>query len=129
MNCSEYKERHSTFSALPLSREVWDTPEWEAWMEHFHHCQECADWNLYQMIQRRGFDPAMYPCVHIANQLTWHCEMHPNLEDCLDVLIIHNQRFDEYAIAKQHGDSSVTMIQYCPWCGVKLPESKRDRGM
>jgi hypothetical protein len=97
-------------------------------MEHFHHCQECADWNLYQMIQRRGFDLAMYPCVHIANQFTWHCEMHPNLEDCLDVLIIHNQRFDEYAIAHRHGDASVTTIQYCPWCGVRLPDSKRDRG-
>lgn len=63
----------------------------------------------------------------MANQLTWYCEQHPNLEDCADVLITHNQRFDEYEIAHRHGDSSVTTIQYCPWCGVKLPESKRDR--
>jgi hypothetical protein len=127
MNCIEYQERHSTFSALPLSREVWDTPEWEAWMNHFHHCQKCSDWNLYQEIKKRGHNPEAYPCVHIANQLTWYCEKHPNPRDCTDVLIIHNETFDEYEIANRHGDSSVTIIQFCPWCGVKLPEAKRDR--
>ncbi|HEY3386863.1 MAG TPA: hypothetical protein VGK46_10155 [Saprospiraceae bacterium] len=25
------------------------------------------------------------------------------------------------------GGSSVIQISYCPWCGSKLPESKRDR--
>ena len=96
-------------------------------MEHFHHCQECSDWDMYQEVKRRGFDPDGYPCVHIANQLTWLFEKHTDPKDCPDVLITQNKHFDEYEIANRHGDSSVTTIQYCPWCGVKLPESKRDR--
>jgi hypothetical protein len=54
----------------------------------------------------------MYACIHLTDQLTWRCEKHPDPSDCPDVLIIHNQRFDESAIAKRHCDSPVTMIGY-----------------
>jgi hypothetical protein len=74
MNCLDYKAYHSKFNALPLTKEVWDTPEREAWMAHFHSCRECSDWSSYQEIKQRGFDPDKYLCVHIANQLTWLCE-------------------------------------------------------
>lgn len=26
-----------------------------------------------------------------------------------------------------HGGSSIVAVEFCPWCGAKLPESKRDR--
>jgi hypothetical protein len=35
--------------------------------------------------------------------------------------------FDEYGIFIHDGGSSLTLINFCPWCGSKLPESKRDR--
>ena len=34
--------------------------------------------------------------------------------------------FDEYGIPLHDGSSSVINIQFCPWCGKKLPESKRN---
>ena len=35
-------------------------------------------------------------------------------------------KFDEYGLIIHDGGSSYIDIKYCPWCGSKLPESKRD---
>ena len=34
--------------------------------------------------------------------------------------------FDEYGILIKDGGTSYSTISYCPWCGTKLPNSKRD---
>ena len=125
MDCHEYKARHAEFSALPLSKEVWDTPEWEAWAEHFHQCQACSDWDLAQRVVGRGFSVNQFPCVHIANQVTHVCEKHSDLAECSDVYVIYLPRFDEYVI--RTGDAPGAVIRFCPWCGARLPVSKRDR--
>ncbi|MBQ7415881.1 MAG: hypothetical protein IJW14_02430 [Oscillospiraceae bacterium] len=39
-------------------------------------------------------------------------------------LVHYSDVFDEYGISF-HDDASVLLIQYCPWCGRKLPDSKR----
>ncbi len=124
MDCSEYRARHKTYSDLPLPPEIWNTPEYEAWMEHFHDCRACSDWDLTQRVRARGHDPGRFPCVHIADQVTRTCEEHPDPEDCNDILITHSAPFDEYGITKL---GSHYVIEYCPWCGVKLPESRRDQ--
>lgn len=46
--------------------------------------------------------------------------------DCPDNLIFYSSIFDEYGIIIHHGGSSSIEIAYCPWCGTKLPISKRD---
>lgn len=43
-----------------------------------------------------------------------------------DVIIVYSAKFDEYGIPVKDGGSSYIEIHYCPWCGKKLPESKRD---
>lgn len=43
-----------------------------------------------------------------------------------DVVIVHNKKYDEYGLPIQDGGTSFIKIKHCPWCGVKLPESKRD---
>ena len=40
--------------------------------------------------------------------------------------VIYNSKFDEYGIAINDGGSSYIIIEFCPWCGKKLPCSKRD---
>ncbi len=40
-------------------------------------------------------------------------------------LIWYSKRFDEYILSET--ESSGIRIAYCPWCGKKLPESKRMR--
>ena len=38
--------------------------------------------------------------------------------------IHYNEVFDEYGIAIPD-DSSFMLLTYCPWCGKKMPDSKR----
>lgn len=126
MKCTQYKSQYPAFSKLPLPRKVCDSPEWSNWMDHFHECSSCFDWTLAQRITARGFDPLSFPCVHIGNQITTTCSDHPDPIDCPDILISYFARFDEYSIAVRDGGSSAVAIRYCPWCGVTLPESKRN---
>ena len=55
------------------------------------------------------------------------CELHAERSDCPDALIDYIAKFDEYGIMIHDGGSSYVLIDYCPWCGSKLPESQRDR--
>ena len=47
-----------------------------------------------------------------------------------DKTIFYSPRFREYGIPVRDGPggsaSSYIQIEYCPWCGKHLPESKRD---
>jgi len=54
------------------------------------------------------------------------CKQHPDPFDCADHLIFYAPRFDEYGIIIHDGGTSMISIHYCPWCGVRLPESRRD---
>lgn len=35
--------------------------------------------------------------------------------------------FDEYGIVIHDGGNSSVLINYCPWCGKKLPDTKREK--
>jgi hypothetical protein len=41
-------------------------------------------------------------------------------------VIYENNKFNEYGIPIPDGGTSRLNIQFCPWCGVCLPNSKRD---
>lgn len=47
-----------------------------------------------------------------------------------DKIIYYVSRFDEYGIPVRDGEEAVSSsyigIDFCPWCGRKLPDSKRD---
>jgi hypothetical protein len=45
----------------------------------------------------------------------------------VDVLVAYSAVFDEYGIVVHDGGKSYVRIDFCPWCGSRLPESKRDR--
>lgn len=51
-----------------------------------------------------------------------------NAADCSlsDAIMIYIDKFDEYGIIVHDGGESFIGIQYCPWCGKKLPDSKRE---
>lgn len=65
-------------------------------------------------------------CAAMAAQKNHHCEAHSAPMECVDVLVVYNPRFDEYGIPIRDGGTSVNCIQFCPWCGARLPESKRE---
>lgn len=67
-----------------------------------------------------------YCCDEMARATTFDCDLHDSEFSCPDVIIIYVDKFDEYGIIIRDGGSSLSLIFYCPWCGVKLPDSKRD---
>lgn len=66
-------------------------------------------------------------CTMMTDNVNHRCDMHPDPADCPDHLIYYSPRFDEYGILVHDGGSSMVGIQYCPWCGTRLPASQRDR--
>jgi hypothetical protein len=56
----------------------------------------------------------------------YRCRQHSDPFDCPDCLIQYIPKFDEYGIIVHDGGSSSVLINFCPFCGAKLPKSKRD---
>lgn len=54
------------------------------------------------------------------------CEMMRYYIDHEDRVIYYWARFDEYLVPVHDGGSSGIQMTFCPWCGVRLPVSKRD---
>jgi len=44
----------------------------------------------------------------------------------VDNLIYYSDIFNEYGLIIHDGGESYLKIDYCPWCGTKLPNSERD---
>jgi hypothetical protein len=65
-------------------------------------------------------------CEAMRYELDQRCDQHPHRLDCADALIYHSKELAEYGIIIHDGGSSYSFIHYCPWCGTKLPESKRE---
>lgn len=65
-------------------------------------------------------------CNEMKEKVTFHCSEHSDKYSCPDCLVDYNEVYDEYGIIIHDGGSSCIIISYCPWCGSKLPESKRN---
>lgn len=65
-------------------------------------------------------------CQTMTHQVNYDSEEYSNQIDFHDNLIKYNDQFDEYRIIIHNGGNSSIAINYCPWCGLKLPKSKRE---
>ena len=68
----------------------------------------------------------MFCCGNMEQVCSLSCQVHADGFECPDVLINYISKYDEYGLIVHDGGSSVIGIQYCPFCGCKLPDSKRD---
>lgn len=72
-----------------------------------------------------------YCCATMEQQIEYRCSMHPNPFDCPDNVVVYVPQYDEFGLVVRDGEDSrgdsFIEISHCPWCGTKLPESKRDR--
>ena len=61
--------------------------------------------------------------------MSGHCcdQMLNALSECKDNVIVYCAKFREYGIPINDGGTSYLLINYCPWCGNKLPLSLRDK--
>jgi len=120
MECSEFKKYWIDGDINDLDYDLQ-----EKVMDHLHSCSACSDASLKSVLEERGVKVSDYPCVHMAQYAEFFCEQHPDSKDCNDATIQYSEKFDEYSIPHGDGISQMT-INNCPWCGTKLPESKRD---
>jgi len=65
-------------------------------------------------------------CNEMSEMVTYTCDRHPDRFDCPDCLINYSPMFDEYGIIIHDGGTAVSSINFCPCCGSRLPDSKRD---
>ncbi|WP_425490081.1 DUF6980 family protein [Dyella telluris] len=68
--------------------------------------------------------------THCCSDMTRHVEMkcpdHPVPQNCPDRVLKYSSRFNEYGLVIHDGGSASYSIRFCPFCGVKLPASRRD---
>ncbi|WP_129691481.1 DUF6980 family protein [Gottfriedia acidiceleris] len=65
-------------------------------------------------------------CELMTYNVNYVCKQHEDPFDCPDNLVFYLAKFDQYGIIIHDGRSSFIEIMYCPWCGTKLPMSKRE---
>lgn len=63
----------------------------------------------------------------MRTELERTCDHGHDRFECPDALVMYIPKYDEYGIIVHDGGSSMVQILFCPWCGARLPESKRDR--
>lgn len=66
-------------------------------------------------------------CAALAEAARLDCDLHSSPHDCPDVLII---RSDQHGVGLpvRDGGSSFVTIDFCPWCGTRLPEEETTDG-
>jgi len=42
-------------------------------------------------------------------------------------VVRYDDRYDEYAVAVPGSEAAFQIVNFCPWCGVRLPMSQRDK--
>jgi hypothetical protein len=72
-------------------------------------------------------DETNHCCEQMTDTVNYRCSEHPDAFDCADNLVAYSPEFDEYGLIIHDGGSSSIRINFCPWCGTKLAESKRDQ--
>ena len=60
-------------------------------------------------------------CESMRYHTNNHCDVHTSPFDCPDRLIFHRESTGEFGILIHDGGQSYVRINYCPWCGRKLP--------
>lgn len=66
-------------------------------------------------------------CESMRYHTSNHCDVHTSPFDCPDRLIIHQESRGEFGIIIHDGGQSYIRINYCPWCGRKLPDGKLEK--
>ena len=126
MELERFKSLHQKYNreGLPASETI--NPEFKEYITAIHNDKVCGDWYLTSILIERQFDYTKHCCLQMSFQIS-SPDLMANGEDDHDKILKYHDMYDEYGIPIYDGGSSVIQISYCPWCGSKLPESKRDR--
>lgn len=121
--CFVYRKKYETNTNFPIKKEICESAEFQKWLYHGIDCKNCSEWAMIKQLEMNEIRWRKYPCVHMAFYSNLLCGKCKTVYQCPDVAILYHERFDEFSIKRGKSDSYV--IEYCPWCGKKLPKSKR----
>jgi hypothetical protein len=65
-------------------------------------------------------------CDRMKLSVDFECDEHESPFECPDSTVYYDAPFAEYGLIVHDGGGSTQKINFCPWCGSRLPESKRD---
>lgn len=62
-------------------------------------------------------------CEKMRYHVEYTCDLHPDRFECPDCLVHFSERRNGYGLII-HADAGggMILIDYCPWCGTRLPE-------
>ena len=66
-------------------------------------------------------------CREMRKRLFSHLDKGAGQRAPENKLILYVPPFQEYGLPVNDGGESFILIKYCPWCGAKLPQSKRNK--
>ena len=72
-------------------------------------------------------DQSRHCCSEMRDALVNQCAEHANDPfACPDMLFAYSDTFDEYGVIVHDGSPSMLIVSHCPFCGMALPDSRRD---
>lgn len=125
MELKRFKRLYKIYSVLPLPREVWDTPEHEAYVKALHSDKLCSEWYLKQKIKDAGINYKRYCCIDMAYRSIEDKKEKQQMKNDpehinYDSVITFDKSHKSFGIPIHDGGASYIRIKYCPWCGEKL---------
>src|SRR5438132_13036054 len=118
MNCQEYKENYNKLSEDANTNYI-DESLLQAFYKHECECTNCQVWGKEQQCYKKGINPSNHCCLTMAYNI---CHGVNDEEGNLHEFIHYFGEWNEYRL----NGPVATLIDYCPWCGKQLPESKQD---
>lgn len=67
---------------------------------------------------------SIYCCELMKKQIESVCAEHGDPFECPDNLIHYSEKLNEYGLIVHDGGSSFVKIDFCPFCGTELSQTK-----
>ncbi len=123
MTLEEFKILHNRFSNLPLPKEVWQSDEYELYIELLNENNEFFEWTLTEKFKKSEFDYSEFCCLKMADKVFESVDKKGEIElNNVDV-VIRKWKNGTYGIPIHDGGNSIIEIDFCPWCGTELKKA------
>jgi hypothetical protein len=118
MKLTLFKKYYKIFNNFPLNKDVWQTDEYDAYVEAIDINKDCSDWYFKQKIKDAGINYRKYCCLKIAYHLIE--DKKAKKEDPINYDAVITQKRGDFGLPIHDGGNSYIKINFCPWCGKKL---------
>ncbi len=121
MNLKKFKQLTKLYSDSPVNSEMLSSKEYNDYLDAFHDNRECQDWELKRRVKNAGINYKKYCCIHMAYYLIEDKKSKKEEAINYDSVVMHTYGRKEFGIPIHDGGTAFIRINYCPWCGEKLP--------